>query len=130
MQRLLKMSSEKPSNRIEAIIPGYELETKLSLDQMKLIVHESYSRKICNTSKPKNMIGFLGGWATHFYVDTNFQRMHGKHYLGSLDMDIFYIVKRTVLNNLSRWLLKLVASPQLYIDTIGSLKEITRIIIP
>lgn len=57
------------------------LETSVSRTEMMTLLNKCRERKV--------RVAMIGGWATFFHVNRNYNRAFGKDYMGSRDIDIF-----------------------------------------
>ena len=84
------------------LIPGDNTQVEISMHELKNTVRYLYENNLCSHESVQNMLGLLGGWAVHFYVDNFFREEFGKPYLGSLDIDIFIHCDPERLRKLSK----------------------------
>ena len=56
-------------------------------------ISEKYLEKIFKSIKGN--VCLIGGWATHYLVNKNFENANGRNYIGSRDIDIGFHIEKS-----------------------------------
>lgn len=79
------------------------IETDISYKQLVILSEKCKKINTC----------IIGGWATYFYVNKEYHTAFGKDYMGSRDIDVFFILqkKKNLIRLLLEWALQKMACP-------------------